>query len=69
MLGSRVPVSALVDTVRRLRPRRLVLSAQLPQTADESILASLPDLRPAMVTLLCRARLGPDGAGASRDAG
>lgn len=48
MLGARVPAEAIHDAVRRIRPRRLVLWAQLPQAADPSLLADLPTQRPPL---------------------
>jgi hypothetical protein len=48
MLGARVPCDAIYDAVRRLRPRRLVLWAQVPQVADPGVFAELPTQRPPL---------------------
>lgn len=52
LLGSRVPPPALIDAVRRLRPRRLVLWAQLLALADPSLLEDLPRQRPPLQVVL-----------------
>ena len=48
MLGPRVPLAAMQDAVRRLRPLRLVLWAQLPYVADPALFAELPSQRPPL---------------------
>ena len=52
LLGSRVPTDALHDAIVRLRPRRVVLWAQLPELANPTLLAGLPPLRPAVQLIL-----------------
>lgn len=59
LLGSRVPMTALQDAVTRLRPRRLVLWAQLPELADDTVVEQLPALRPRPHVVLA----GPGWAG------
>ncbi len=52
MLGARTPVIALQDAIKRLRPRRLVLWAQLGHVADPGLLDDLPIQRPPLKVVL-----------------
>lgn len=47
MLGSRFPVSALIEAVRRTGPAAIFLWSQIPGTANLEDLANLPASRPA----------------------
>lgn len=47
MLGSRVPVDALVQAVRRTGPAAIFLWSQIPGTAEAQGLTELPAFRPA----------------------
>jgi DNA-binding transcriptional MerR regulator len=55
LLGHKVPPEAIVDAVRRIRPRKLALWAQTPGLADAGIVSALPSLRPPLSPVL----LGP----------
>lgn len=52
MLGARVPIVAIQDAVKRLRPRRVVLWAQTERVADPTVLAQIPSQRPAIKTIV-----------------
>jgi len=58
LLGHKVPPDAIIDSVRRIRPRKLALWAQTPQNAESNVVAALPNLRPPMSPVL----LGPGWA-------
>jgi MerR family transcriptional regulator, light-induced transcriptional regulator len=60
LLGARVPREALVDAVQRLRPRRLVLWAQLRELADDSIVDILPVTRPPLQVIFAGPGWSPD---------
>ncbi len=47
MLGSRVPVEALIQAVRRTGPAAIFLWSQIPGTAQAQELTALPAFRPA----------------------
>ncbi len=46
MLGARVPPDALYDAVRKVRPRRVVLWAQMAESGDRDVAGALPSQRP-----------------------
>ncbi len=52
MLGARVPLVAIQDAVKRVRPRRVVLWAQLGQSADPAVVEAIPTQRPAIKTIV-----------------
>ena len=52
MLGARTPMIALQDAIKRLRPRRVVLWAQLAHVGDPGLLADLPTQRPPLKVVL-----------------
>ena len=47
MLGSSLPADALASAVQRVGPTVVFLWSQVPETADPSVLDSLPALRPS----------------------
>jgi DNA-binding transcriptional MerR regulator len=51
VLGTGLPADALVDAVERLGPAAVFVWAQIPGTADRSILAALPSFRPRSTVL------------------
>ncbi len=55
LLGNNVPAAAMSDAVKRVRPRKIGLWAQLPQQADADVINALPPMRPAPEFVL----LGP----------
>lgn len=55
LLGHKVPRAAVAEAVKRLRPRKVALWAQMPQRADAGITEVLPAIRPRPETVL----LGP----------
>lgn len=58
LLGHKVPSNAVAEAVKRVRPRKVVLWAQVPQRADIGITDVLPAIRPLPETVL----LGPGWA-------
>lgn len=52
MLGSSLPADALASAVQRLGPAVVFLWSQLPETADTTVLESLPSMRPAPAVLI-----------------
>ncbi len=61
LLGHKVPQGAMVDAVKRVRPRKVGLWAQMPARADSGIVEVLPQLRPPLSPVL----LGPGWRAAS----
>jgi len=50
--GARTPVASLVEVVRKIAPPVVFVWAQLPENADYSIAAALPEVRPPTRLLL-----------------
>ena len=64
LLGNKVPAAAMSDAVKRVRPRKIGLWAQLPQHAEPDLLTSVPPIRPAPDFVL----LGPGWSDTQHDA-
>ena len=52
ILGASLPAQALASAVQRLGPAVVFVWAQIPDTADASMLSALPSYRPAPTVLL-----------------